>query len=420
MGLSKVCVIGLGYIGLPTAAVAAASGYEVVGLDVNEDIVRTINDGKIHIVEPGLDQVVQASVKAKKLKATCIPEPADVFIITVPTPFKGDDHAPDLTYIKSVVEAISPILSKGNLIILESTSPVGTTEKMIEWFSANRKDLIFPELKKIDSDIFVSYCPERVLPGNILKELSENDRVIGGQSPKSADLAIDFYSKFVTGKFYKTDTRTAEMSKLVENSYRDVNIAFANELAAISDNLDINVWDLIKLANKHPRVNILNPGAGVGGHCIAVDPWFIVNQNPEIAVIIRQARLINDHKPRLIIQEVSDFCNNQKTNFNKEIKIAIFGLSYKPDIDDFRESPSLMIANHLLDEYPDNVYVVEPNISKNHEILSSGLNLISQEIAFSSCDLMVFLTPHSQFKEDIKNRVIDTHVLDYCGITEGI
>jgi len=415
MAIKSVCVVGLGYIGLPTAAIASLSGYEVLGLDVNEDIVQSINRGEIHIVEKGLQERKNGS-----LKAISVAEPADIFVIAVPTPFEGSDHTPDLSFIKSVSSMISPVLKRGNLIVLESTSPVGTTENLREWLSKDRPDLNFYADDYNVSDIFIAYCPERVMPGNILEELQKNDRVIGGLCDKSSDLAVSFYSQFVSGECYRTDAKTAEMSKLIENSYRDVNIAFANELAALSKDLDINVWNLINLANRHPRVNILNPGAGVGGHCIAVDPWFIISQNPDKSVLIKQARLINDNKPLSIVQDIIDLYSAKKSGVDdKNYKIGLFGLSYKPDIDDLRESPAVIIANKLMEEFPEQVYVVEPHINCKHEVLNSGLHLISQEKAFLICNLIVFLVPHSQFKNALQNMNLHTEVLDYCGMTES-
>ena len=288
MNFKKVCVVGLGYIGLPTAAIAADSGYKTIGVDINKDIVNVINKGKTHIVEPELNEIVFSSVSSGNLKALSLPEASDVFVITVPTPLNDNDKSPDLTFIKSAADLISPVISRGNLIILESTSPVGTTKLLATWMYQKRPELNFPGITNKKTDIFISYCPERVLPGKILKELKENDRIIGGLCEDSADLAETFYKKFVTGNIHKTDTETAELSKLIENSYRDVNIAFANELDSISEDLGISSRDVINLANKHPRVNILNPGPGVGGHCIAVDPWFIISQNDQKSTLMKQ------------------------------------------------------------------------------------------------------------------------------------
>ena len=297
MQFTSLSVIGLGYIGLPTAAVFASRKIRVIGVDVNKKAVDIINQGKIHIVEPDLDIAVHAAVMAGFLKATTIAEPADAFIVAVPTPFKGDNHEPDLSYIESACRSIAPVLAKGNLVILESTSPVGATEQMSAWLAELRPDLTFPQTTGEASDIRVAHCPERVLPGHVMRELIENDRVVGGLTAKCSEYAVALYKSFVQGACIVTNARTAEMAKLTENSFRDVNIAFANELSMICDELDINVWELIQLANRHPRVNILQPGPGVGGHCIAVDPWFIVSKTPEQARLIRTAREVNDSKP---------------------------------------------------------------------------------------------------------------------------
>src|SRR5690554_4026144 len=297
MNFSTICMIGLGYIGLPTAAAFASRKIKVIGVDVNPDTVATINRGEIHIVEPDLDMVVQAAVTEGYLRATSTPEPADAFLIAVPTPFKGDSHDPDLSYIEAAADAIAPVLQKGNLVILESTSPVGATEKLAEWLAEARPDLTFPQTEGENSDIRIAHCPERVLPGHVLRELVQNDRIIGGMTPKCSEAACELYKTFVEGECVTTNARTAEMCKLTENSFRDVNIAFANELSIICDQLDISVWELIRLANRHPRVSILQPGPGVVGHCIAVDPWFIVSKARDSAKLIKTARLVNDNKP---------------------------------------------------------------------------------------------------------------------------
>ena len=414
----RVCVVGLGYIGLPTAAVASSVGYEVVGLDVNKEVVDTINRGEIHIVEPGLEAIIRDSVRSGRLKATLEAEPADIFVIAVPTPFEGKDHKPDLSFIKTAVDMISPALEDGNLVILESTSPVGTTEKLVHWISTNRPDIEISDSNDKAAGVLVAYCPERVLPGNVIRELRENDRIIGGICAEAGEAAERFYSAFVTGHCHKTNAKTAELSKLVENSYRDVNIAFANEVSAICDDQAIDVWELIELANRHPRVNVLSPGAGVGGHCIAVDPWFIISQNPDTSRLIKQARLVNDQKPFLIVEDVVNFC---KTNLSHDtpIRIALFGLSYKPDIDDLRESPAVIIAKVLAEKYPGQVFVVEPHISENHELLQDGLKLISSEEALHICDLAVLLVSHTSFKEIFVHQKTDTTIFDYCGLTKA-
>ena len=341
-----ISIVGLGYIGLPTAAVFASRKIQVIGVDVNQHAVDTINRGEIHIVEPDLDMVVHAAVTEGYLRATTKPEPADAFLIAVPTPFKSGpsgDHEPDLAYIEAASKSIAPVLKKGDLVILESTSPVGATEQMAAWLAEARPDLTLPANPRRSADIRVAHCPERVLPGHVLRELVQNDRVIGGMTPKCSEAAARLYKTFVQGECVITNARTAEMCKLTENSFRDVNIAFANELSIICDKLDINVWELIKLANRHPRVNILQPGPGVGGHCIAVDPWFIVSAAPEEARLIRTAREVNDSKPEWVIEKVklavAEYLMANPDKTAKDVTIACFGLAFKPDIDDLRESP---------------------------------------------------------------------------------
>ena len=363
----RISVIGLGYIGLPTAAMFASRKVEVVGVDINQQTVDTINRGEVHIVEPGLDMLVRAAVTEGYLRATTQPEPADAFLIAVPTPFRGDDHAPDLSYIQSAATLIAPVLEKGNLVVLESTSPPGATEAMAGWLAEARPDLTFPQQAGEASDIRIAHCPERVLPGKVMHELITNDRVIGGITPACSARAISLYETFVTGEcVVASGPRVAEMAKLTENSFRDVNIAFANELSLICDELDMDVWELIRLANRHPRVNILQPGPGVGGHCIAVDPWFIVSAAPEQARLIRTAREVNDHKPDWVIEKVRAAIgahlmdNPGKTA--EQISIAIYGLAFKPDIDDLRESPALEIALWLDQNHLGPVEIVEPHI----------------------------------------------------------
>ena len=394
-----VAVIGLGYIGLPTAALIASKGIKVVGVDVNHHVVSIINQGKIHIVEPDLDILVQSSVQSGNLRATTETEKADVFIVAVPTPFQ-ENHEPNLSYIKSAAKAIAPVLRKGNLVILESTSPVGTTEKLTQWMSEGRSDLSFPEFG-ISSifDVAVAYCPERVLPGDIVRELVENDRIIGGLTTQCAEKARDFYNTFIKAECLITDSRTAELSKLVENSFRDVNIAFANELSLICDKLNLNVWELIKFANHHPRVNILQPGPGVGGHCLAVDPWFVIDSAPEEAKLIHTARLVNESKPDFVIEKINqavDILNKKRS----EIKICCLGLSFKPNIDDLRESPALFIAQKVSMMGFKKQYLVEPNIDKMPEILNTKkANLVDLETAINNSDIVVLLVDHSLFKE---------------------
>jgi len=400
MNFETISVVGLGYIGLPTAAVFAARKKIVIGIDVNEHAVATINRGEIHIVEPDLDMVVHAAVTEGYLRATTTPEPADAFLIAVPTPFKAD-HEPDLSYIEAASKAIAPVLAKGNLVILESTSPVGATEAMAQWLAAARPDLSFPQTHGESSDIRIAHCPERVLPGHVLRELVENDRIIGGMTRTCSEAAAALYKTFVEGECIVTDARTAEMCKLTENSFRDVNIAFANELSIICDKLDINVWELIRLANRHPRVNILQPGPGVGGHCIAVDPWFIVSKTPEQARLIRTAREVNDSKPEWVLGKVDQAlgaylaANPGKTA--SDVSVACFGLAFKADIDDLRESPAVAIASELLHRHPGNVMMVEPNIDKLPAVLDSA-SLVSIDDALGRADIVVLLVDHQAFK----------------------
>ena len=414
MKFETLSVIGLGYIGLPTAATFASRGLKVIGVDVNQKAVDTINNGGIHIIEPDLDIVVQSVVQTGNLRATTTPEPADAFIVAVPTPFK-DDKQPDLRYIEAASKAIAPVLQKGNLVILESTSPVGATEQMAAWLAEARPDLTFPQQVGEDADICVAHCPERVLPGKVLVELVNNDRVIGGMTPKCSQAAVSLYKLFVQGECVITNARTAEMCKLTENSFRDVNIAFANELSIICDKLDINVWELIKLANRHPRVNILQPGPGVGGHCIAVDPWFIVASAPDEARLISTARQVNDHKPEWVIGKVkSAVAERQRQSASAgKVAVAFLGLSFKADIDDLRESPSVEIVRRLSDSELLDSYVVEPHIKQLPELLINISKLCSLEEALEVASIVVILVDHKAFgqlanKLTIKHEVIDT------------
>ena len=396
----KVVVMGLGYIGLPTAALIASKGFTVRGVDIDQSIVDVVNAGKIHIVEPDLDQLVKNEVKKGSLKANITPAESDIFIITVPTPFK-DNNEPDLKYVNSAISMIIPFLQKGNLIIIESTSPVGTTMKVSEDIFRQRPELL--------DHIHITYCPERVLPGKILYELESNDRVIGGMDDISSKLARDFYAKFVKGELHLTNAKTAEMCKLVENSSRDVSISFANELSMICDQADINVWELIKLANKHPRVNILQPGTGVGGHCIAVDPWFLISAYKKDAKLIRNAREINNYKTEWVIEKIKKTISDFKKH-KHEPTIAIMGLSFKPDIDDLRQSPALYVARKLYLEKKFNLLFVEPNI-KEHEQFQ--LCDISQ--AINKSDILVYLVAHQQFLDiKFKNGI----TLDFCGVNQ--
>lgn len=415
---NTISIIGLGYIGLPTAAIFANHKINVIGVDVNQYAVETINRGGIHIVEPDLDMVVHAAVNEGYLRATTTPEPADAFLIAVPTPFKDGptgSHHPDLDYIEAASKSIAPVLKKGDLVILESTSPVGATEQMAAWLAEARADLTFPQTHSEDSDIRVAYCPERVLPGQVLNELIHNDRVIGGMTRKCSDAAARLYKTFVKGECVITNARTAEMCKLTENSFRDVNIAFANELSIICKAQDINVWELINLANRHPRVNILQPGPGVGGHCIAVDPWFIVSAAPKESNLIRTAREVNDSKPEWVLEQVQlaiadCLIKHPDKKTAADIKIACFGLAFKPDIDDLRESPSLEIVRRLVADHAGPVIVVEPNISVLPEgLFGAHLVKLNEVIA----DIHLMLVGHREFKDAKPPQGL---LIDACGI----
>jgi UDP-N-acetyl-D-mannosaminuronic acid dehydrogenase len=413
----KVSVIGLGYIGLPTAAILAKNNIEVIGVDVNQSAVDTINDGKIHFVEPELDTLVQSAIKKGYLHAVTQPKKADVFIIAVPTPFKGE-YKPDLSYIEAATKNIARVLEKGNIVILESTSPVGTTEKILEWMKEIRPDLNFPKFRDHESsaDIAVAHCPERVLPGKVIKEIVKNDRIIGGVTQKCAKLATEIYKIFVEGNCLETDCRTAELSKLVENSFRDVNIAFANELSLICDKLNINVWELIRFSNLHPRVNILQPGPGVGGHCIAVDPWFIVNSAPKEARLIKEARLVNDSKPNFVLDKINQAVNNSGKK-KAELKIACLGLSFKPNIDDMRESPAMDIALKVNLMGFNKLYIVEPNINiLNSDFELKNSQLLDLNSAIKRSDVIVLLVDHDQFKLINLELLSGKHIIDTRGI----
>ncbi len=399
----KVVTIGLGYIGLPTSALIASYGTNVLGVDTNQSVVDIINQGKIHIVEPDLYEIVSKAVSKGFFKASTKPTTADVYLIVVPTPFMGN-YEPDISFVEAATNGIIPLLKKGDLYIIESTSPIGTTEKM--------QELIFASRPELEGDIHIAYCPERVLPGNVMHELVENDRVIGGVDEAATQKAISFYSKYVKGKLHGTNARTAEMCKLVENSSRDVQIAFANELSLICDKAGVNVWELIKLANKHPRVNILNPGCGVGGHCIAVDPYFIISDFPTESQMIGKAREINNYKSlwcaEKIISEKKDFAHKYK----RQPVTAILGLAFKPNIDDLRESPAMFIADYI--EKKSNIGInlfAEPNLDSH-----SKYKLIDYKEAISKADIIVFLVAHDKFKNinSLKNKL----VLDFCGINK--
>lgn len=406
MAFETVSVIGLGYIGLPTAAMFASRKKNVIGVDVNQNAVDIINRGKIHIVEPELDMIVHAAVKEGFLKATLQTEPADAFLIAVPTPFKsfkeGDIPVPDLDYIQAACKAIAPVLKKGGLVILESTSPVGATEQMAKWLAEARVDLTFPQTHGEESDIRIAHCPERVLPGHVVRELVENDRVIGGMTERCSDAAIELYSAFVKGSCIKTNSRTAEMAKLTENSCRDVQIAFANELSIICDQLDIDVWELISLANRHPRINILQPGPGVGGHCIAVDPWFIVSKTPELAKLIHTARNVNSSKPDWVLDKVkiaiTEYIYENEVFDPSQITIACYGVAFKANIDDLRESPALEITRNIANFTKAKVLVVEPNIVELPDLETGiGLELVSHHRACKDAHVHILLVDHDEF-----------------------
>lgn len=418
-----ISIVGLGYIGLPTAAIFASRKVKVIGVDINQQAVDTINQGQIHIIEPELDMVVHAAVNEGYLRATTKLEPADAFLIAVPTPFKDGPtglYHPDLDYIESASKSVAAVLKVGDLVILESTSPVGATEQMAAWLAELRPDLTFPQTHGEASDIRVAYCPERVLPGRVLQELVQNDRVIGGLTPKCSEAAANLYKIFVQGDCVITNARTAEMCKLTENSFRDVNIAFANELSIICDKQGIDVWELIGLANRHPRVKILQPGPGVGGHCIAVDPWFIVSSNPEEAKIIKTARTVNDEKPMWIINKIEESMNsigaNRREKSTKRLTISCFGIAFKANIDDLRESPSLSIANHIAAKSEVSLLIVEPNISELPDELAKQARLVGVNEALEASDIIVMLVAHKEFSMIKSNHMSDQIIIDACGV----
>lgn len=412
-----IAMIGLGYIGLPTAAMFASRKKNVIGVDINQHAVDTINGGHTHIVEPDLDMIVSAAVNQGYLRATTTVQPADAFLIAVPTPFH-DNHEPDITYVEAAVRSIAPVLKKGDLVILESTSPVGTTEKMAVWLAEERPDLKIPQGPNDAADINLAYCPERVLPGKVIHELVSNDRIIGGITKECSARAIALYQTFVQGECIETNSRTAEMCKLTENSFRDVNIAFANELSIICGKLGIDVWELIALANRHPRVNVLKPGPGVGGHCIAVDPWFIVHSAPEEAKLIKSAREVNDHKPHWVLenvkQEIERFLAAHPGRQESDVTIACFGLAFKPDIDDLRESPALDIVAAITSRHNCRVIVVEPNISALPASLDKG-ELRTPQDALARSQIAVMLVNHKPFLA-LKQELFEGKVvIDTCG-----
>lgn len=398
----KACFMGLGYIGLPTAIIAAKEGgVDIVGVDINPSVVEQTNAGHLHIIEPGMEEMLQEVVKDGKLHASSKPEVSDAYFMVVPTPFKGD-HEPDVSYVEAATRAVIPYLKEGDLYVIESTSPIGTTEMMA--------NIIFSERPELKDKIYIAYCPERVLPGNVIYELVHNDRVIGGLNPESTEKAIEFYSKFVKGTLHKTNARTAEMCKLTENSSRDVQIAFANELSLICDKAGINVWELINLANKHPRVNILQPGCGVGGHCIAVDPYFITADFPAESKLIADAREINNYKAFWCAEKVKNAMLEFELKNHRKPTVAMMGLAFKPNIDDLRESPAKHIVSKVMQSCNNaDILVVEPNV-KSHNVFK----LTEYKEAYDKADIVVFLTAHDPFKtlpwSDEKV------ILDFCGI----
>ena len=396
----KACFMGLGYIGLPTAIIAAKHGLQVVGVDVNPDVVEMTNRGKLHIIEPGMEEMLQDVVEAGTLRASVIPEESDVYLIVVPTPFKGN-HEPDVSYVEAATRSVVPYLKEGDLFVIESTSPVGTTEEM--------KRLIYELRPELDGRIHIAYCPERVLPGNVIHELVHNDRVIGGIDEASAEKAAEFYRHFVKGELHKTDSKTAEMCKLTENSSRDVQIAFANELSFICDKAGVNVWELIRLANKHPRVNILQPGCGVGGHCIAVDPYFLISDFPFESQVISKAREINNYKSFWCAEKIINAILHFEMENHRKPVVALMGLAFKPDIDDLRESPARHIAEKVIHSHEGaQILVAEPNVG----VIDIPLTDYAQ--AYAQADIVAFLTAHRQFKELpwSDNKVI----MDFCGV----
>lgn len=396
----KVCFMGLGYIGLPTSIIAAKHGVQVLGVDINPKVVDMTNQGRLHIIEPGLEDMLQEVVAAGTFRAALRPEESDAYFMVVPTPFKGN-HEPDISYVEAATKAVLPLLKEGDLYVIESTSPVGTTEKM--------RDLIYAERPELEGKIYIAYCPERVLPGNVIYELVHNDRVIGGIDEASTDKAIEFYSQFVTGKLHRTNSKTAEMCKLTENSSRDVQIAFANELSLICDKAGINVWELIELANKHPRVTILQPGCGVGGHCIAVDPYFITSDFPMESKIISAAREINNYKSFWCAEKIQNEMLRFELEHHRKPWVALMGLAFKPNIDDLRESPAKSIVNKVMQGSNNaQILVVEPNVPEHNVFRLTGY-----KEAYEKADIVAFLVNHREFAQlDYRD---DVKVMDFCG-----
>src|ERR1700756_496525 len=414
--IKTVCVVGLGYIGLPTAATLASRGIDVIGVDINPCVVEAVNAGQTYFSEPDLDMLLRAATTLRKLRVTTQPEPADAFVLAVPTPFR-EDRSPNLDYIDLAADAIAPVLVSGNVVILESTSPVGTTGRLADRLARMRPDLAFPPRRHGEAlDVHVAHCPERVLPGRMVRELIENDRIVGGMTEACAEHAEAVYRIFLQGRMFRTDAPTAELVKLVENAYRDVNIAFANELSLICDQLGLNGWDVIELANRHPRVAILRPGAGVGGHCIAVDPWFIVASAPEQTRLIRTAREINDAKPKFVVAQIRE----RAERFKRPV-IACLGLTYKPDVDDLRESPALAIAGQLARAGEEQILIAEPHLSALPEELPSLSNVSFCDTleAVRHADIVALLVAHSRFRKIPREELMRRVVIDVTGLTHG-
>lgn len=412
--MKTICILGLGYIGLPTASFLATKGYQVHGVDVRQDVVDALNEGTVLIHEPSLDILVKSAVGSGRLKASTVPVKADVFILALPTPFR-ENKKPDISYVHQGAMAIAPCLEAGNIVILESTSPVGTTEQICTWMQEVRPDLLFPPQPEENNanQVYVAHCPERVLPGRILVELVENDRIVGGVDAHSTKQVTDFYRSFVQGTVFATEARVAEFTKLAENAYRDVNIAFANELSLLCDSLGVDVWQAIEMANKHPRVSILRPGPGVGGHCISVDPWFLVDSAPDLARLIRTAREVNDHKPEWVFARIKKWIDK----LNNPV-VACMGVAFKPDVDDLRESPSLHIAEKLASLSNCRVLIVEPHIHALPPTLAqhSNVQLCSREQAMEDADILVFLVGHRQFASIQPEALLERMVIDVCGL----
>ncbi len=408
----KVAIIGLGYVGLPTAATIAARGIQVLGVDVREDVVGRVNDGGTHIIEPDLDIIVHSVVSTGKLRAIATPEPADAFVVAVPTP-ASREHKPDMRAVEQALTAVAPVLARGNLVIIESTSPVGTTRQAAEQLRGLRPDLSFPDLAPERADVMMAYCPERILPGNTLRELTDNDRLVGGLDQRSAERAEALYATFVKGTIHRTDAATAELVKLTENAFRDVNIAFANELSLICEASGIDVWQVIRLANMHPRVNILDPGPGVGGHCIPVDPWFIVDQQPKLARLIRTAREVNRTKQ----EHVADRIQRTASRF-RDPRIALLGLTYKPNVDDLRESPAVAVAEKLIAAKAGQLFLVEPHLSGLPSRFNGkpGVHWSDLGEAIMEADIVALLVAHDQFRKIDRRLLTEKILIDTIGL----